>query len=248
MCTVSVIPCREPSTVRLACNRDEQVYRAEALPPAILRLGGRRVIFPVDPVSGGTWIAATDSGLAMALLNVNDGAAARRSRTPTSRGVIIPSLATAGSLAVAVLKAVQIEARQFLPFRVVIADRNQLAEIASDGLRMRVVCLAPLSGPMLFTSSALGDALVDVPRRRLFEHFLWQGANGPCQQEAFHRHHWPSQSHLSVCMERPDARTVSYTAVTLLSDQIQMDYRPNRPNQCAEKHVIILPLARGGVR
>jgi hypothetical protein len=54
-------------------------------------------------------------------------------------------------------------------------------------------------------------------------------------QDAFHRHRWPDQAHLSVCMSRSDARTVSYTTVEITSGHIAMRYHADAPDQPAPR-------------
>lgn len=246
MCTVSIIPCPEISAVRVACNRDEQAERPTALPPAILRIGVHRTIFPVDPISGGTWIAVTDAGLAMVLLNRNAADGSIPTGVLTSRGTIIPALANVDSLPAAVSQALELNAGQYLPFRLVLADRERIGEISSDGTRLEILRIGRLTAPALFTSSGLGDRLVDGPRQRLFAQCFRSRNQWTTQQEAFHRHIWPDEPHLSVCMSRPGARTVSYTVVCVGRDQVRMDYHPNSPIEPAERHVVILHLAKGG--
>ena len=51
------------------------------------------------------------------------------------------------------------------------------------------------------------------------------------QQDAYHRHFWPDRRHLSVCMRRPDARTVSYTLVEHDGDAVRMLYHAGPPDQ-----------------
>src|SRR5439155_17977933 len=89
-------------------------------------------------------------------------------------------------------------------------------------------------GPLLFTSSGLGDGLVDPPRRVLFEEWFVPGANWREIQDAYHRHSWPDRSHLSVCMRRPEARTVSCTIVDLDHTRVAMTYLPDAPDQPVE--------------
>src|SRR5206468_9651830 len=57
--------------IRVASNRDELRSRAPGLAPEVRGFGSRRAMMPIDPVSGGTWIAVNDAGLAMTLLNAN---------------------------------------------------------------------------------------------------------------------------------------------------------------------------------
>ena len=63
------------------------------------------------------------------------------------------------------------------------------------------------------------------------------------QQAAFHPHGWPDRPHLSVCMGRQDARTVSHTLVSLSPDQVALRYHPDAPDRPAEAVTLTLPLA-----
>ena len=49
-------------------NRDEKRIRVAALPPEVFAYGNRRAIYPREP-NGGTWLAANDAGLCLALVN-----------------------------------------------------------------------------------------------------------------------------------------------------------------------------------
>ena len=70
----------------MACNRDELLTRGAALAPSIRLPGERRVTMPVDPDSGGTWIAASDAGLVFTLLNVNSDTDANANAGGPSHG------------------------------------------------------------------------------------------------------------------------------------------------------------------
>jgi hypothetical protein len=228
MCTVSVIHTGERA-VRVVCNRDEVRTRAEALPPSACTLGVRRAVMPIDPVSGGTWIAASDAGVVMTLLNhklpgtrtlhVNDG-------PPRSRGTIIPSILRASSFDDAVEDALHLRPREYDPFRLVILDMQSVGEVVSDGVALRAFRTTTDGRPMLFTSSGLGDELVDRPRRELFEQLVPPYFATPAAQDVFHRHTWEGRKHLSVVMSRADARTVSRTMVELWRGGARMIYEP----------------------
>jgi hypothetical protein len=245
VCTVTVIWAA--GTVRLACNRDEQLARPPALPPQIRRAGGRRAAFPTDPAGGGTWVAVSDAGLAMVLLNVNEGEKQER-LPPRSRGAIIPALLPAENLATAARQALALEPAGYAPFRLVLVDRRELAEVRSDGKSLRLLRRAGLGEPALFTSSGLGDALVEGPRRRLFEEVFARAGSPFAQQDAYHRHSWPDRPHLSVCMNRPGARTVSRTVVTLAPGRASLAYHPDAPDRHGGLFLVSLPLPPGGAR
>jgi hypothetical protein len=52
-------------------------------------------------------------------------------------------------------------------------------------------------------------------------------------QDAYHRHAWPDRLHLSVCMRRPEARTMSLTVIQTDAAQARMRYHAAPPDQPA---------------
>jgi len=219
--------------VSIAANRDEQRSRAVALPPEIVQLAGRRVVMPRDPQGGGTWIAANDAGLAMVLLNVNP--AIKAPAGSVSRGQIIPRLCGSDTLDRALARFNELPHDAFSPFRLIVTDGLQLAELTwSVGvLSSRVEEVGCVR--RMWTSSGLGDHRVDGPRRELFRQI---GET----QDAFHRHRWPDRPHLSVCMRRADAMTVSCTFVRLQRDSVTMSYIPGPPDVTEASSHITLPM------
>ena len=71
--------------------------------------------------------------------------------------------------------------------------------------------------PVMFTSSSLGDAIVETPRRRLFEELVLAGDDWLRGQFRFHRHRWDEQPEISIQMARQDAATVSRTTIDVTS-------------------------------
>jgi hypothetical protein len=229
--------------VRLACNRDEQHTRPAALPPVRRRFGSRWAVYPTDPVGDGTWVAVNDTGLALALLNANPELGGQGKRVPErSRGAVIPGLLSCANLPEALEKALTFDAGLCAPFRLVLCGQGEVAELRSCGERLRLLRRVALTAPCLFTSSGLGDAIVEGPRRRLFEACFGPADDWPERQDAFHRHSWPDRPHLSVCMRRRDARTVSYTVVTFGPETVSLLYHPDAPDRPAGKFVRLLPM------
>lgn len=237
MCTVTILPLGDG--IRLAANRDESPLRPTALPPRLVNVGKRQALMPIDPISGGTWIAATDAGLVFTLLNVYPGPRDPKAPTPRiSRGTIIPRLLDAVSLDEAFARTKTLNAEDYAAFRLVLADRQRVADVYCTGGACQWSAPSKISGPNLFTSSGLGDSLVDPPRRALFNEFF--AAGGKDQQDAYHRHSWPDRPHLSVCMRRPEARTISLTVVEVNAD-VAMTYYPGAPDQPVVPFVANLP-------
>jgi uncharacterized protein with NRDE domain len=222
--------------LRLACNRDESRARPPALPPEVRLAEGRQIIMPIDPVSDGTWIGASDAGLVAALLNAYPegfaaSALAPGQNPPTSRGTIIPVLLGSTSLDELVERAAAIDTSRFAPFRLVLADSHEVAEMAWTASSVELRSRDLLTAPMMFTSSGLGDELVDRPRRELFRTWFHEPVEWPAEQNAFHRHQWSDAPGVSVCMSRAEARTVSYTVVETGPRSVTLSYYPLPPNQ-----------------
>jgi hypothetical protein len=223
MCTITIVPYDDG--FRLVCNRDERRDRPAAIPPMIRRLSNRTAIYPQDPLGGGTWVGGNDAGLVAALLNRNTNDGAPGGKGPfRSRGLIIPALLDASSVAEAVDMAADLDPLRFNPFRLVVAERMTACLLTSDGLTLSVEKPA-VTQPLMLTSSSLGDGLVFAPRQGLFDELVMPHDDTWLERQAqFHDHQWPSHPEISVRMERADARTVSRTVVNVTSRGIELDY------------------------
>lgn len=88
MCTVSYIHLPKNKFL-LTSSRDEAIARGLALSPQILDKGTYKLAAPVDPLASGTWIAASDYGDVVCLLN---GAFKKHQHQPPyrkSRGLVV---------------------------------------------------------------------------------------------------------------------------------------------------------------
>ena len=210
MCTVTIIPTRDG--FRLVTNRDERRTRPPALPPDVRVFGTREALCPIDSQAGGAWVAATDAGLVFTVLNGNP--APMPPLPPkdllVSRGLIIPSIASATSLSEAVSLTENLPLERLAPFRLVACDGRTIVEArwARESLSLSRRPIAPAC----WASSGLGDHLVEV-RQPLFREIVVDAGATPEAQDAFHRHQWPDRTRVSVVMSREDARTVSRTTV-----------------------------------
>lgn len=228
---------------RLACNRDEQRTRTAALPPTLHTIHRVQSLMPIDPVSGGTWIAANQFGLTLTLMNLNptcvtDDHITAKLSPPAhqpSRGLIIPSLLTHAHLSDLAMDMQQRNWTKFSPFRLLVADSHNLRVFHWQHQQL-IWFDAPLDQPVMFTSSGLGDARVESPRRELFQHMVMTARDPLHQQAQFHQHSWPTQTHLSVCMRRLDACTVSHTQIEVFADHLRMLYTAGPPDTPTHVH------------
>jgi hypothetical protein len=227
VCTLTVVPLGR-GRYRVGFNRDEARSRPPALPPQHRRFGDRHAILPMDPLSGGTWLAVNDAGLLFALTNRNP----RQPAAPAnrSRGDIVPGFLDCGSPAEVARRLASFEVDRYAPFRLVVLARAGLSILTWDGTARRDEYLAAVTAPVMFTSSGLGDDLVEGPRGELFEQLVPPARSPADAQDAYHRHVWPDRPHLSVNMARADARTVSHTLVELTPQEALMTYLPDAPS------------------
>lgn len=238
MCTLTAIPTARG--VRVAFNRDELRTRPVGLRPVIRRHLDRSTVYPTDPISGGTWLAATDAGLILALLNVNRPGPIRRGQL--SRGLVIPAVLNASTVSDAI-KAVplRIEMQRYAPFRLVAISGGVVASLFWDGDGIAVKQYALDDEPVMFTSSGLGDDHVVGPRTELFHQIMTEAeANWPTAQDLYHRHRWVDRPELSVNMCRADARTVSHAVVEIDQVAIRFVYHPDAPDHPGDDTTIDL--------
>jgi len=229
MCTITIVATG--SGVRVACNRDEQRTRPVALPPLARATPAGTLVYPVDSVSGGTWIGASDRGFAAVLLNRRPVVRPVPRRRRASRGAIVPALLASGSFTAALSTARALDCGAFDLFTVVVFDRDRAVAFTPRGDRCAETTCS-FETPLLFTSSSLGDHVVAPPRSALFEAMVLRARDPLAGQRRFHRHQWHAAPHLSVLMAREDAATVSRTTIDLSDGGLRMAYVPAPQNTC----------------
>jgi hypothetical protein len=154
---------------------------------------------------------------------------------------VIPALLDCESADAALRRLPEFDPKDFAAFRLVVADRVSVVVARSDTMSLAHDRCRMRDKPHLFTSSGLGDHLVDPPRRGLFHQwFTGDPASWPERQDGFHRHRWEDRPELSVCMSREDARTVSLTAVEVEPGAVRMSYHAGPPCEPAEDTVLEL--------
>ena len=223
MCTVSFLP--RAQGFYLAMNRDEKRDRLTGLAPAVVELEGHRAVFPCEP-TGGTWISANDWGICLALINWH-----RIERKPKnntlSRGLVVRKLAgksTADAIDAAVKK---LPLRKLPPFRLIaIAPRETRVTEWFWNLQHLTIRRHPWQRQH-WVSSGFDERRAELERQR-----VWSAATDQEPGESLswlrrlHRSHTPKLGPFSICMLRPDARTVSYTEIAVSRRRATMRYKP----------------------
>jgi hypothetical protein len=220
VCTASWL--RRGGELRVFFNRDELDGREPATAPALGEHEGVRFLAPRDGRAGGTWIAVSERGLALALLNRSDGVHPARSG---SRGRLIPRLVAARDPDDLAARLLREPLRDLPPFRLASfwLEPVRAELVAWDGRRLAVERLE--AGGGMLCSSGLGDERARLERSaRLAEARARAGAWGFDELRRFHRSHEPEPSAWSVCMHRSDAETVSYVELTLSLAGLRLAY------------------------
>ena len=249
MCTVSLIAVEQGGYL-LAANRDEHVTRGVARPPERATIGTTAFVAPRDADAGGTWIAVDRDGRSICLLNGDRPAAGYLAPAEVrSRGALVVELLEDPRPAAVAELLRELAARGRLdvrPFKLVAAAPAaggagvEAIRADFDGAALTV---ASIAAPHLETSNGVDPAGAAKARQERFRFFLehlpsaaTQGAT-PLRDEllAFHASHAPGRvgeergGVLSVCVHRPEVRTVSTTLIEVRRERIVMRYQPGSP-------------------
>jgi hypothetical protein len=238
MCTVSFVP--KHRGFYLAMNRDEKLTRSAAVPPEAIRCGKRRAIFPHER-SGGTWIAANDAGICLALLNWHK-IPGEPAAVALSRGVVVARLASVSSLRDVAGRLSSIPLQNLRPFRLIVVDQSakMLIECRWDLRQLRTWRHA--WHLQHWFSSGFDEATAETRRRLICREARNQKSRGTLRWlRRLHRSHRPRPSAFSICMHRSVAATVSYTEIVGQNERMIMRYKPGPP--CASAPSSELKLA-----
>src|SRR5690606_18926052 len=119
-------------------------------------------------------------------------------------------------------------------FRLLASDGATLLTASHDRQTLTVARRAWDGEPVMLTSSNLGDAVVEPPRRGLFRRmFACEPQRWAEVQDQFHRHRFPGQPHLSINMSRAEARTVNHTVIQREGNRMTMIYHADAPDNPA---------------
>ncbi len=240
MCTASWLT--DGARFHFLFNRDERRTRALGLPPERRRAGGVAYLSPIDPDSGGTWFAATDRGLILALLNRTvDGQPPAIGRR--SRGSLIPELVGATSLAEVTKRLGQLALAECAPFRLFADLPASTAALGAVWNGCELATREISTGSGLLCSSSCGDQNVTDVRSALWSaRGSQRAADGIAELRRFHRSHLPTRSAASVCMHREDAATVSHLELLREPEEVRLAYFDGSPCSAGEPQVAVLAL------
>lgn len=212
MCTVSYVPAEDGFV--LTSNRDETPTRS-AEPPRPHPVGDQVLLFPREPLKGGTWIAASRSRV-VCLLN---GAFIKHSHRPPyriSRGImLLDSFGYSDDYAF----AGRYDFGGIEPFTLVWVADQWLSEIRWDGKALHHTPLSAFE-PHIWASATLYPPEIQTLRRTWFSDFVQKTISPvpteisalPMEILGFHTTPKGIEPENDIVMQRPLVRTVSATS------------------------------------
>jgi len=217
---------------QLFFNRDEQITRPQAIKPT--KNIELKAIYPIDPTGGGTWIAVHESGTSLALLNYYQAQVDPRLKKFTSRGVIIPNLlANVEDIHQQILA---MDLSVFQAFQLCVFDAQLSATSGNHELSMQYIwdgveltySTLSVQTSLPITSSGVDFPMVYAYRKQQFSQMIEHHNAEQSNYIAYHQHQGASGK-CSVKMQREDAKTVSFTQISIdqkegLGNKVTIEY------------------------
>ncbi|MBR9921073.1 MAG: NRDE family protein [Bacteroidetes bacterium] len=209
MCTVTFIPDGK-GDYTFTTNRDEAPHRSpENLDKT--EMFDRELLFPRDTTAGGTWVAVSDRGQLVCLLN---GAFVKHKHRPPyrrSRGLMVLDYFSFRDVN-QFCRHYRFEGME--PFTFLVIENDILWEIRWDESKLYQLKL-DFSRPYIWASAPLYDEEAQKKRRKWFKSFLTQNPDPDSEQIlTFHRYTGDGDSYNDLVMNRQNkVRTVSISRI-----------------------------------
>jgi hypothetical protein len=215
MCTLSFIPINTNSFI-ITSNRDENVNRKSALPPAEYNINANTVVYPKDGEAGGTWIAVSSNNITLCLLN---GAFNRHERVlpyKHSRGLIILHYLNYQNLTDFIT---HYDFTNIEPFTLVIVEHKsqlQVTELRWDGTILHKKEI-DAQQPQIWSSASLYTEEIRENRKLWFKTFLKENPKPNTNDMLnFHLFGGNGNNQNSILMNRNNVlKTISITSIAV---------------------------------
>ena len=228
MCTVTYIPQPDHSFV-LTQNRDEHKDRKPSSFPATKTVGQTEVLFPIDGEAGGTWMAVSEQGRAVSLLNGAFELHKRQTPYRKSRGLILMECFEYEHFEEF---AETVDLHNIEPFTMVVVEQNETAQLWDfrwDGDQKHLKQLPP-NQKYIWSSATLYAAPIRQKREGWFENWKSNRTEfSPTNILEFHMTNSHNDVENDFLMSRTNGvQTVSVTQVNGTKETLCMDHRELR--------------------
>lgn len=235
MCTVTFLPTE--SGFILTSNRDEAPKRQDDRFPEFKKHKERIILYPKEPLAGGTWIAASDHGLAACLLN---GGFSNHKHNPPyrlSRGRMMLELMEYDD-PVDFFSHYSFEGIE--PFTLVVIDYTSNLKghvLVWDGRHTHLEKL-DCNKPRIWASSTLYDESIKRDRQKKFRNWLKQHPHDN-QNEIikFHSSGSAQKGENTIVMDRGIVKTLSTTSIEFNTHSMRAFHK--RLSSHSQRNVIL---------
>ena len=166
MCTVTFIPFND--SFFITSNRDESPDRQAVGIKSFHSRESNTIHFPLDEASGGSWIALSDEGRAVCLLNGGFESFIPNPPYRLSRGQVVIAAAKADEIDQFITK---FELKDIAPFTLVVFENQSLVQLVWDGQQKHIQSIAS-DQPHIWSSATLYPLQVREWRKSLFEKWI----------------------------------------------------------------------------
>ncbi len=235
MCTVSWLV--ENNDYHVFFNRDEQRSRSLALPPQQFTINRSETLMPIDPDGNGTWISTNEFGLTLCLLNYYQGITPQGALV--SRGLLVKALSAKKTIQEAHQALQQSRLRDYASFSLLAFGYDIHGLFVQKTWQWSGKQLTQLQLCSPFTSSSVKFEQVSSSRFALANQMPMKSV---ADVKLYHQSHQPDKSHLSACMHRTDAKSVSMSHIHVSPQQSYFHYKNASP--CSRQPFVTTELAR----
>ena len=226
MCTISWLI--KDDDYHIFFNRDEQRSRAKAVSPRVINIKNTQALIPIDPVGNGSWISTNEFGLTLCLLNYYQGSTPKG--VLTSRGLLLKDLSSFLCVEDIDIQLKNLELHQYASFSLLAFGLNDSGGVSRKAWQWNGKNLTNVYLTSPFTSSSVYFEEVSKSRLLLAKQLLEPQSID--QLVSYHKSHQPKKGHLSVCMHRKDAKTVSFSHIHV--DPIQTIFKYKNASPCSD--------------
>lgn len=223
MCTLSWLI--KDDNYHVFFNRDEQLSRAAAIPPQVTHVKDTQVLLPIDPDGKGSWISTNEFGLTLCLLNYYQGSNPKG--VLISRGLLLKNLSSFFSVEDVDMQLKNLEFHQYASFSLLAFGVDDSGRVSKKAWQWNGKKLTSVFLNSPFTSSSVSFKEVSQSRLLLAQQLLKPQTIDSLVN--YHKSHHPSKGHLSVCMHRNDAKTVSFSHIHVRPMQSIFNYKNASP-------------------
>ncbi len=218
MCTVTIY--RLSDKIYFTQNRDESKNRERAIPPSWHGKLGDRWLYPIDPLSGGSWFVAHENKARVyALFN---GAAHKHKHEPPyrkSRGRILLELLEFDD---AQSYFHNTDFHGIEPFSVLSLEGTEVTLFRFDGQHISQENIG-IETEIIYSSSTLYDPQSRIERARVYHQY---SENFETWEDVISFHQLPTiDHHEGIMIDRPQVATQNIFSLALDADGTYLDHQ-----------------------